>query len=91
MSKQKAEVEQILKDYGNDPVAIQEAIYGYLKESKIPYIKPLDSGLFEIYDGKKTSIVDQKVVDKLKKESIQQTIEKAQDEAAKSNDASKAD
>ncbi len=67
----KINVKDILEKYNNDPEAIEQAIYDHLKEKGIAYIKPLDSGLFEIYDGKgATKIADQKYVDKLVKEQL---------------------
>lgn len=74
MSKSKAEVDQILKDYSNDPKAIQEAIYAYMRENKIPFIKPLESGLFELYDGKSIKIVEESVINKIKKQQLEPEV-----------------
>lgn len=62
MSKQ---IEDILKKYGNDAKGIQTALYEYMKNRGIPYVRETDTaGVYEVFDGKKTLITtDKKVVD----------------------------
>lgn len=61
----------ILEKYGDDADAIKKAMFDYMKDHQIPYVKVLDAEgdepkLYEVYDGTHTRIVDQKVYDKIR-------------------------
>lgn len=58
----------ILEKYGDDVDAIRKAMYDYMKENQIPYVKVLEGEppMYEVYDGSHSRIVDQKMYNKIK-------------------------
>ena len=56
-------MEQLVQKHGTDAKGLQDALYEYMKNHGIPYVKETGTeGVYEVFDGKKTLITAERSV-----------------------------